>query len=93
MSTSESTERPPSQNPFLWVAKPLATAARQLRERLLRPSAIGFPFERLEDPRFRQQVDVAAGKPIGLGEIWDNYRGVHALNIATCISCNLCAFS
>ena len=41
----------------------------------------------------RIKEKVASGKPIGVGAVWDNYRGVHALNIDTCISCNLCAFS
>ncbi|HYB77295.1 MAG TPA: hypothetical protein VEE83_01270, partial [Thermoplasmata archaeon] len=71
----------------------MATAARQFAKSLIRPSTVVYPYERLEDPTFREKVAVASGKPIGLGEVWDNYRGVHALNIATCISCNLCAFS
>ena len=83
----------PSDNPVLFVARPMATAARQFAKSLFRPSTIVYPFERLEDPRFRDRVEVASGKPIGVGHVWDNYRGVHALNVATCISCNLCAFS
>jgi formate hydrogenlyase subunit 6/NADH:ubiquinone oxidoreductase subunit I len=79
--------------PFLWVTRPLATAAKQFAKSLWHPSTVIYPFERLEDPKFRTEVGVASGRPIGVGEIWDNYRGVHALNINTCISCNLCAFS
>ncbi len=75
------------------VAHPMATAARQFVRSLVRPSTILYPYERLEDPRFRKEVKVASGAPIGVGDIWDNYRGVHALNIKTCISCNLCMFS
>ncbi|EQD41580.1 4Fe-4S ferredoxin iron-sulfur binding domain protein [mine drainage metagenome] len=75
------------------VAYPMATAARQFVRSLWRPSTILYPYERLEDPTFRNEVKVASGAPIGVGQIWDNYRGVHALNIRTCISCNLCMFS
>ncbi len=82
-----------SDNPILWVAKPMVTAARQFARSLLHPSTVVYPFERLEDPKFRTEVGIESGKPIGVGPIWDNYRGVHALNIDTCISCNLCAFS
>ncbi|HTW40512.1 MAG TPA: 4Fe-4S binding protein, partial [Thermoplasmata archaeon] len=86
-------ERPPQENPLLWVARPMLTAARQFGKSLVHPSTIVYPYERLEDPQFRDRVAVASGKPIGVGQVWDNYRGVHALNVATCISCNLCAFS
>jgi formate hydrogenlyase subunit 6/NADH:ubiquinone oxidoreductase subunit I len=75
------------------VAIPMITAAKQFTRSLWRPSTIVYPYERLEDPSFRGRVAVASGRPIGVGEVWDNYRGVHALNITTCISCNLCAFS
>ena len=81
------------EHPVLYVARPMATAARQFVKSLVHPSTIIYPFERLEDPKFRDQVAVESGRPIGVGQVWDNYRGVHALNIATCISCNLCAFS
>jgi formate hydrogenlyase subunit 6/NADH:ubiquinone oxidoreductase subunit I len=92
------TETPPPtdaapENPVLFVARPMATAARQFVKSLVRPSTIVYPYERLEDPKFREEVRVESGRPIGVGPVWDNYRGVHALNIATCISCNLCAFS
>jgi formate hydrogenlyase subunit 6/NADH:ubiquinone oxidoreductase subunit I len=91
---ASSPEKPkPSDNPVLYIARPMATAARQFAKSLIRPSTILYPFERLEDPKFRDEVRVASGKPLGVGHVWDNYRGVHALNIATCISCNLCAFS
>jgi formate hydrogenlyase subunit 6/NADH:ubiquinone oxidoreductase subunit I len=85
--------RPRAESTLAWVARPMLTAARQFGKSLVRPSTVVYPFERLEDPKFRGLVGVASGKPIGVGEVWDNYRGVHALNIATCISCNLCAFS
>ncbi len=75
------------------VVIPMATAAKQFVKSLWRPSTIVYPYERLEDPEFRKRVAVQSGRPIGVGEVWDNYRGVHALNIGTCISCNLCAFS
>ncbi len=76
------------------VVYPMATVAKQFVKSLWRPSTILYPFgERLENEDFRKSVKVASGAPIGVGEIWDNYRGVHALNIKTCISCNLCAFS
>jgi len=88
-AATETTE----ENPVLFVARPMATAARQFVKSLVRPSTVIYPYERLEDPKFRDQVAVETGKPIGVGHVWDNYRGVHALNIATCISCNLCAFS
>ncbi len=90
---AETATEKPGDHPIAFVARPMATAARQFAKSLLRPSTIVYPYERLEDPRFRAEVAVAAGKPIGVGPVWDNYRGVHALNIATCISCNLCAFS
>src|SRR5579863_8563220 len=93
MSTDDTTAPPLTESPLLFVAKPLYTAARQFAKSLIRPSTIIYPYERLEDPKFRGEVAVASGKPIGVGAVWDNYRGVHALNIATCISCNLCAFS
>jgi formate hydrogenlyase subunit 6/NADH:ubiquinone oxidoreductase subunit I len=76
------------------VLYPMYTAAKQLMRSLWRPSTIIYPSEeRLEAPRMRKKVAIESGKPIGVGEIWDNYRGVHALNIRTCISCNLCMFS
>ncbi len=91
MAASPAKENP--TNPVTGVVRPLATAAKQFTKSLFRPSTIVYPYERLEDPTFRGKVAVAAGRPIGVGDVWDNYRGVHALNIATCISCNLCAFS
>ncbi len=90
---STTAEETPRYNPVLYVARPMATAAKQFAKSLVRPSTIVYPYERLEDPQFRKEVAVESGKPIGVGPVWDNYRGVHALNIATCISCNLCAFS
>ena len=93
MATELTATEKPDQNPILWVARPMATAARQFVKSLFRPSTIVYPFERLEDPKFRDRVGVGSGMPIGRRPVWDNYRGVHALNIATCISCNLCAFS
>jgi formate hydrogenlyase subunit 6/NADH:ubiquinone oxidoreductase subunit I len=80
------------------VVHPMARAARQFVKSLWTPSTIVYPLhdgkaERLEDPSFRHKVDIRSGVPIGVGEIWDNYRGVHALNVQTCISCNLCMFS
>ncbi|HYA10998.1 MAG TPA: hypothetical protein VEH10_04950, partial [Thermoplasmata archaeon] len=67
----------PDENPVLFVARPMATAARQFVKSLRHPSTIVYPYERLEDPRFRDRVAVEPGKPIGVGQIWDNYRGVH----------------
>ncbi|MDE1820664.1 MAG: 4Fe-4S binding protein [Euryarchaeota archaeon] len=83
------------------VVHPLARAGRQFMKSLWRPSTIVYPFktpfgkteERLENPEFRKEVDIRSGVPLGVGEVWDNYRGVHALNVQTCISCNLCMFS
>lgn len=83
------------------VVYPMARAGRQFIKSLWQPSTIVYPMktpfghtvERLENPEFRKEVDVRSGSPIGVGEIWDNYRGVHSLNISTCISCNLCMFS
>ncbi len=88
----EDSERPPGIIGL--VVYPMTTAAKQFARSLWRPSTIVYPMrERLEDPEMRKKVRVESGQPIGVGEIWDNYRGVHALNLKTCISCNLCAFS
>ena len=86
MASEITAKEKPNENPILWVARPMATAARQFGKSLFRPSTIIYPYERLEDPKFREKVAIASGKPIGVGQVWDNYRGVHALNIATCIS-------
>ncbi len=65
MAGTSKPPEPPSDNPILWVVRPLATAAKQFSKSLFRPSTIVYPFERLEDPKFRDKVAVAAGKPIG----------------------------
>ena len=64
MAGGATEEEKPRQSPILWVARPMATAARQFAKSLFRPSTIVYPYERLEDPKFRDQVAVSAGKPI-----------------------------
>jgi len=50
MASEVTATQKPNENPILWVARPMATAARQFAKSLVRPSTIVYPYERLEDP-------------------------------------------
>ncbi len=59
-SDLNATEKP-DQIPVLWITRPMATAARQFVKSLFRPSTIIYPYERLEDPKFRTGSASAPG--------------------------------